>query len=143
MAKGSQNSAAVQYKVHLKPTEVGALVMKRLERPHLDKSAELRRLIELGFAAEQAGFILDGTVLRNGGRVWDVKSAPPVIHATERSIPEASFPSADSTGGTLESVAQSPEASVVADLGSSQSRDSEVAGRDLDLRVNLRRLSST
>lgn len=143
MAKGIQNSAAVQYKVHLKPTEVGALVMKRLERPHLDKSAELRRLIELGFAAEQAGFILDGTVLRNGGRVWDVKSAPPVIHATERYIPTAPIPSANSTGGTVESVAQSPEASVVADPGRPQSDDAAVGGRDPDLQANLRRLSST
>jgi len=73
MAKGNPNSAAVQYKVHLKPTEVGLLVMKRMERPHLDKSAELRRFIELGYAAEQAGFILDGTVLRHAGRMWDTQ----------------------------------------------------------------------
>lgn len=73
MAKGNSNSAAVQYKVHLKPTEVGLLVMKRMERPHLDKSAELRRFIELGYAAERAGFILDGTVLRHAGRMWDTQ----------------------------------------------------------------------
>jgi hypothetical protein len=73
MAKGNPNSVAVQYKVHLKPTEVGALVMRRMERPHLDKSAELRRFIELGYAAEQAGFILDGTILRHGGRTWDTQ----------------------------------------------------------------------
>lgn len=73
MAKGTPNSAAVQYKVHLKPTEIGTLVMKRLERPHLDKSAELRRFIELGYAVEQAGFILDGTVLRHAGRMWDTQ----------------------------------------------------------------------
>jgi hypothetical protein len=73
MAKGNPNSAAIQYKVHLKPTEVGALVIKRMERPHLDKSAELRRFIELGYAAEQAGFILDGTVLRHAGRTWDTQ----------------------------------------------------------------------
>lgn len=47
--------------------------MKRMERPHLDKSAELRRFIELGYAAEQAGFILDGTVLRHAGRMWDTQ----------------------------------------------------------------------
>lgn len=73
MAKGNPNSMAVQYKVHLKPTEVGALVIKRMERLHLDKSAELRRFIELGYAAEQAGFILDGTVLRHAGRTWDTQ----------------------------------------------------------------------
>ena len=73
MAKGIPNSAAVQYKVHLKPTEIGTLVMKRMERPHLDKSAELRRFIELGYAAKQARFILDGTVLRYAGRMWDTQ----------------------------------------------------------------------
>jgi hypothetical protein len=73
MAKGNPNSAAVQFKVHLKPTEIGMHVMKRMERPHLDKSAELRRFIELGYAAEQAGFILDGSVLRHAGRTWDIQ----------------------------------------------------------------------
>ena len=73
MAKGIPNSATVQYKVHLKPTEIGTLVIKRMERPHLDKSAELRRFIELGYAAEQAGFILDGTVLRHAGRMWETQ----------------------------------------------------------------------
>lgn len=73
MAKDNSQGAGVQYKVLLKPTDVGLLVMRRMERPHLDKSAELRRLIELGYAAEQAGFILDGTVLRHAGRVWDLQ----------------------------------------------------------------------
>jgi hypothetical protein len=73
MAKGNPNSATVQYKVHLKPTEIGLLVIKRLERPHMDVSPELRRLIELGYAAEQAGFILDGTVLRHAGRSWETQ----------------------------------------------------------------------
>lgn len=45
--------------------------MKRMDRPHLDKSTELRRCIELGYAAEQAGFIVDGMVLRRAGRIWE------------------------------------------------------------------------
>lgn len=73
MAKGNPNSAAVQYKVLVKPTDIGLLVIKRIERPHVDKSAELRRFIELGYAAEQAGFILDGTILRHAGRMWDTQ----------------------------------------------------------------------
>lgn len=73
MAKGDPNSVTVQYKVHLKPTEIGRLVIERLARPHLDVSPELRRFIELGYAAEQAGFILDGTVLRHAGRMWDTQ----------------------------------------------------------------------
>lgn len=73
MAKGDPNSVTVQYKVHLKPTAIGRLVIERLERPHLDVSPELRRFIELGYAAERAGFILDGTVLRHAGRMWDMQ----------------------------------------------------------------------
>lgn len=73
MAKDNAQGVGVQYKVLLKPNEVGLLVMKRMERPHLDKSAELRRLVELGYAAEQAGFILDGTVLRHAGRAWETQ----------------------------------------------------------------------
>lgn len=73
MAKDNQPGATVQYKVLLKPTEVGLLVMRRMQRPHIDKSAELRRFIELGYAAERAGFILDGTVLCHAGRMWDTQ----------------------------------------------------------------------
>lgn len=73
MAKGDPNSVTVQYKVHLKPTEIGRLVIERLARPHVDVSPELRRFIELGYAAERAGFILDGTVLRHAGRAWDTQ----------------------------------------------------------------------
>jgi len=73
MAKGDPNSVTVQYKVHLKPTEIGRLVIERLQRPHMDVSPELRRFIELGYAAERAGFILDGTVLRHAGQAWDTQ----------------------------------------------------------------------
>jgi len=83
MAKDNPKGTAVQFKVHLKPTEVGALVIKRMERPHADKSVELRRYIELGYAAEQAGFILDGTVLRHAGRVWDIQ---PIFNVKEASV---------------------------------------------------------
>lgn len=73
MAKDDPELASGQQKVSLRPTEIGLLVMRRLARPHTDKSAVLRHLIELGYACERAGFILDGTVLRHGGRVWDVQ----------------------------------------------------------------------
>lgn len=59
-----------QEKVTLRDTEIGVLVKRRLARPNIDKSAELRRFIELGFAAERAGFILDGSVLRHAGQAW-------------------------------------------------------------------------
>lgn len=73
MAKENPQGSTMKYKVLLRPTAIGVLVMDRLQRPHLDMSAELRRLIELGYAAEQSGFILDGTVLRHAGRVWDTQ----------------------------------------------------------------------
>jgi hypothetical protein len=33
----------------------------------------VRRFIELGYAAEQAGFIFNGTVLRYTARIWDIQ----------------------------------------------------------------------
>lgn len=87
MVKGNTSGAAVQYKVHLKPTEIGVLVIRRMERPHADKSVELRRYIELGYAAEQAGFILDGAVLRHGGRVWDAQ--PDLSHTPAPSLAQS------------------------------------------------------
>lgn len=47
MAKENPQSLTMKYKVLLRPTAIGVLVMDRLQRPHPDMSAELRRLIEL------------------------------------------------------------------------------------------------
>lgn len=80
MAK-STPVGSVPEKVTLRPTAIGVHVIERLNRPGTEKSALLRHLVELGFACEQAGFILDGTVLRHGGSVWEVQpqipDAPP------------------------------------------------------------------
>jgi hypothetical protein len=149
MAKGNPNSATVQYKVHLKPTDIGLLVMKRMERPHLDKSAELRRLIELGYAAEQAGFILDGTVLRHGGRVWDVQP-----QLSTDALPRG--PSATSEGGSatvIESLTgmcsdrphvtyeRPPSVPAVASTSTKTSMQDD-AKEGSPMRANLRNLSS-
>lgn len=80
MAKDNAEAKSDQIKVFIRPTAIGLLVLKRLARPFIDKSAELRRLIELGFAAEQAGFILDGMILRNGGRNWDTQPVEDINH---------------------------------------------------------------
>jgi hypothetical protein len=48
MAKDNPDGMTAQYKVFIRPTDVGLLVLQRLQRPALDKSAELPRLIELG-----------------------------------------------------------------------------------------------
>lgn len=90
MAKGDPNSVTVQYKVHLKPTEIGRLVIERLQRPHMDVSPELRRFIELGYAAERAGFMLDGTVLRHAGQAWDTQPDLAVDRSAEDLQPTSS-----------------------------------------------------
>lgn len=64
---------SIQEKITIRQTPIGARVIQRLSIPHMDKSGELRRLVELGFAAELAGFSLDGETLRFGGRVWDLR----------------------------------------------------------------------
>lgn len=140
MAKGNPNGAAVQYKVHLKPTEVGMLVMKRMERPHLDKSAELRRFIELGYAAEQAGFILDGTVLRHAGRTWDTQPDFAVLpkQSDDRTTGEGQ-PRAQRRVGSP-SKPTSDHGNVV-DAVSSDEGVEEVAVKTSSLRTNLRGIS--
>lgn len=143
MAKDNPEGATAQYKVFIRPTDVGLFVLQRLQRPALDKSAELRRLIELGYAAEQAGFILDGTILKNGGRVWDIQpfsgdqSRSAQIRASEEAViapgvPEVSESAADS--GTKS------EAHVVREgLSLNEPKKPKSAG----LRANLRNLSKT
>lgn len=145
MAKGNSKSAAVQYKVHLKPTEIGTLVMKRMERQHLDKSAELRRFIELGYAAEQAGFILDGTVLRHAGRMWDTQ---PDINSKglNQTVPVADKPTSERVRSTTDaSMPEQGSASVGTDHVSSAlgeqnlNVDSQPAS---SLKANLRGISA-
>lgn len=147
MAKDNSQGTGVQYKVLLKPTDVGLLVMRRMERPHLDKSAELRRLIELGYAAEQAGFILDGTVLRHGGRRWDVQ---PNLHedpAGQSPARPAGFAGRDgipSTSASASNVAGRPGPGPVTAGNQSAVLDAqadEAQTEDSALKTNLRRLS--
>jgi len=146
MAKDNPEALTAQYKVLIRPTDVGLLVMKRLQRPALDKSAELRRLIELGYAAEQAGFILDGTILRNGGRVWDVQ---PVL-ASERGQEQIKASKAEIT--TTPSSTSSSDGSD-SPVESAIKADASVAceaitltdakgGARTGLRANLRKLSN-
>jgi len=146
MAKDNPEALTAQYKVLIRPTDVGLLVMKRLQRPALDKSAELRRLIELGYAAEQAGFILDGTILRNGGRVWDVQ---PVL-ASERGQEQikaakseitttpSSTSSSDGSDSAVASaiIADAPVACEATTLNDAK------GGARTGLRANLRKLSN-
>lgn len=149
MAKDNSQGAGTQYKVLLKPTDVGLLVMRRMERPHLDKSAELRRLIELGYAAEQAGFILDGTVLRHGGRVWDVQptlspDAQPRASAVtrERSQVDAAGQRAGTQADSSPVAEASPAPMPVAPAPAAEAGKKDQAAKGSPMRANLRNLSS-
>lgn len=147
MAKDNPEGATAQYKVLIRPTDVGLLVMKRLQRPALDKSAELRRLIELGYAAEQAGFILDGTILRNGGRVWDVQpvlanEAGPGQCKPAKAVKECAAPGSTSPSSGADAAVESPG------MPETPVKDEATSGNDVQgggttgLRANLRRLSN-
>jgi hypothetical protein len=146
MAKDNPEASTAQYKVLIRPTDVGLLVMKRLQRPALDKSAELRRLIELGYAAEQAGFILDGTILRNGGRVWDVQ---PVLASeggreqgkTTKAEAITTPSSTSSTGGAASAVESPTKADTSVDVEAT-TRTEAKSGAGTGLRANLRKLSN-
>lgn len=135
-------------KVTLRATPVGARVIQRLELPNLDKSAELRRLVELGFAAELAGFTLDGTVLRFGGRVWDMRTEVAHVglaaHQPE-ALPQSTTTAPDTcTAVAAMSVSQTrAPAPVTNELGLSDANGSVESGvqGNVELRANLRGLA--
>lgn len=106
MAKDNPEVATAQYKVLIRRTDVGLLVMKRLQRPPLDKSAERRGLMELAYAAEQAGFILDLTILKNGVQVWDVQpllvSEAGLEHTETAESTKAAAPAQEAASSTRE-----------------------------------------
>jgi hypothetical protein len=146
MAKDISEGATAQYKVLIRPTDVGLLVMSRLQRPALDKSAELRRLIELGYAAEQAGFILDGTILRNGGRVWDVQpvanEAGPGQFKPAKAVKEGAALGSTSPSSGADAAVESPGKPETSVKDEATSGNDAQSGGTTGLRANLRRLSN-
>lgn len=56
------------FRLFLRPTVIGGLIIERLTAPGVDRQAESRRWMELGFAAEQAGFRLDGAAICQADR---------------------------------------------------------------------------
>jgi hypothetical protein len=88
----------VREKVTLFKTPVGVQVLESLNVPGIEKSSELRVLIELGFACRRAGFMLVGSTLRYGGRDWDGLSGLVSLAATATSdtasrVPTPGLPS--------------------------------------------------
>lgn len=143
----AEKPKSVQEKVTIRPTPIGARVIQRLGIPHMDKSGELRRLLELGFAAELAGFSLDGSVLRHGGRVWDLRSeleqsiarehvSTTAPQATASPASEAASASTDSNAAPTVAVDQQPSA-----LPDALSAVKLEAYQESPLRANLRGLA--
>jgi hypothetical protein len=102
----------------LRPTVVGEAIMDRLNAQGADRAAEARRWIELGFAAEQAGFRLDGVELRHADRAWHVQpnllsNAPTqpldILGPAPKTVPRATI------SASTEVVPQSIQVAVVPD----------------------------
>lgn len=145
------------FRVYLRETLIGKVVIGRLQAPGADKQAESRRWIELGFAAEQAGFRLDGTTLKHAERVVAsiaVGNTDPLVQAVV--LPPPAPPRASVTGEIPPQVpAPSPSvvepASASVQSGAEPGAGSEMpvrasAGRTVDkspLAGNLRSLSHT
>lgn len=119
--------ASIVEKLTVRPTEIGLHIIERLERKGADKSAWLRQLLELGFACQQAGFILDGSVLRHAGSVWHVQPqlspardargplAGPIQAPSQGAAQQAGIPEAPGVV-TSEAVVASPSPSVHAEV---------------------------
>jgi len=86
--------ANFNFRLFLRPTAVGRILIERLTSDGADRQAEARRWIELGYMCEQAGFRLDGATLFQAGRpaAADQVSARPVL---VHSLPAAVVVAAD------------------------------------------------
>lgn len=60
--------AQFNFRLFLRPTAIGKVIIERLSADGAERQANSRRWIELGYTLEQAGFRLDGTTLYLGGR---------------------------------------------------------------------------
>jgi hypothetical protein len=60
--------AHFNFRLFLRPTLVGKIIIDRLTAEGADRQAEARRWIELGYMCEQAGFRLEGNTLFQAGR---------------------------------------------------------------------------
>lgn len=133
-------------KVTLRATPIGSRVIERLDIPNMDKSAEVRRLAELGMAAELAGFSLDGTVLRFGGRVWDLRpELEQARTAHQEPVPVKESASASAVVAlNADSASHSGELPLAQASGGNGAGDSSLENTDVGdspLRANLRSLS--
>lgn len=70
--------AHFNFRLFLRPTLVGKIIIDRLTAECADRQAEARRWIELGYMCEQAGFRLDGNTLFQAGRPVAAEASPAV-----------------------------------------------------------------
>jgi len=73
------------FRLFLRPTAVGRIIIDRLTSDGADRQAEARRWIELGYMCEQAGMRLDGSTLVQAGRpaaAEHLTPAPVAIQST-------------------------------------------------------------
>lgn len=92
--------AHFNFRLFLRPTLVGKIIIDRLTAEGADRQAEARRWIELGYMCEQAGFRLDGNTLFQAGRPATVEASSTgqlAVHSMSVAAaadPEANLPAA-------------------------------------------------
>lgn len=138
-------SKARQEKVTLRETPMGSRVINRLALPNIDKSAELRRLIELGIACELAGFILDGETLRQAGRVWEIQPQVLESSATESIGTSPKPPAGDQPTLVAPGAAGRPNKAQAQDSVDSEPRPEPSVSplNESPMLANLRKLSAS
>jgi len=71
------------FRLFLRPTAIGQILIDRLTSQGADRQADARRWIELGYMCEQAGFRLDGSTLFQAGRPATAEQAAPAQVAVQ------------------------------------------------------------
>jgi len=105
--------AHFNFRLFLRPTLVGKIIIDRLTAEGADRQAEARRWIELGYMCEQAGFRLDGNALFHAGRPAAAEASP-TAQLPVHSMPVATVVAPNVTHPTAQHSTQQP-----APLGSS------------------------
>lgn len=70
--------AHFNFRLFLRPTAIGKMIIDRLTSEGVDRQAEARRWIELGYMCEQAGFRVEGTTLFQAGRPANAEVPAPI-----------------------------------------------------------------
>jgi len=123
--------AHFNFRLFLRPTLVGKIIIDRLTAEGADRQAEARRWIELGYMCEQAGFRLDGNTLFQAGRPAAVE-APLSAQLPVHSMPTTAVVAPETTysvahPASLASNAQASAVGPVVDVAPSASTPASIA----------------